>query len=83
MRPKTVGAEWCRTINEGDYNSTKITGTIYYSLDEEEDAEGCLQLAILECRDAVEGSAPKKHRRVTVKTTKYLAGMEIEEDGVN
>jgi hypothetical protein len=83
MRPKTVGAEWCRTINEGDYNSTKITGTIYYSLDEEEDAEGCLQLAIQECRNAVESSAPKKHRRVTVKVTKYLAGMEIEEDGIN
>lgn len=83
MKGKTVGAEWCRTINEGEYNSTKITGSIYYSIDEDEDAEGCLQLAIQQCRDAVESAAPKKHRRITVETTKYLAGMEIQDDGIN
>lgn len=79
MRLKTVGAEWTRNINEGDYNSTKVVASVYYSCDEDEDAEGILELAIHQCRDAVEGNVPKKHRRLTptVQTTKYVAGLEV------
>lgn len=63
-----------------------MTASIYYTCDDDEDPDGMLELAVIQCRNTVENNVPKKHRRLNssdnlpepaVKVQQYLAGIEI------
>jgi hypothetical protein len=54
---KTVSVQYGRKLNLGDYNSAEINVTLWADLDEDEDAQGALDLLYQQAKDNVKKQA--------------------------
>jgi hypothetical protein len=81
LRVSSISFSYTRKFNLGDYEAVEIGVTQWAQVDEDEDADGCIQFLAEQCKNHVKSNIPPNYKSksppVTAYTKHTISGIEV------